>query len=263
MAYVPEPVGVADVSIAGGVGSRWPGRVARYLTTPLLILLALILLYFYLGGRELDSIEARLLTREKISAAASRHLVLSAVSTFFVIIIAVPLGIMLTRPLTRRVTPLFLALANGGQTVPSIGVLVLFALWFGIGFRYTIIALVAYAILPVLRNTMVGLEQVDPFIIEAGRGMGLTKFGVLTRLELPLAIPVILAGVRTALIINVGTATLATFVNGGGLGNIINGGLTSGRDTVTFTGAVLTAAFALLVDWLASIAEDLLRPRGL
>lgn len=245
------------------VAPRWPGRVARYVTVPLLILLALILLYIYLGGRELDSIEARLLTREKIVAAASRHLVLSAVSTFFVIIIAVPLGIMLTRPLTRRVTPLFLGLANGGQTVPSIGVLVLFALWFGIGFRYTIIALVAYAILPVLRNTMVGLEQVDPFIIEAGRGMGLTKLGVLTRLELPLAVPVILAGVRTALIINVGTATLATFVNGGGLGNIINGGLTSGRDVVTFTGAVLTAAFALFIDWLAGIAEDFLRPKGL
>jgi len=263
MAFVPEPAGVPQAAVTGVAAPRWPGRVARYATVPLLITFALILLYIYLGAQELDSIEARLLTREKITAAATRHLWLSTVSTFFVIAIAVPLGIMLTRPLTKRVTPLFLGLANGGQTVPSIGVLVLFALWFGIGFKYTIIALVAYAILPVLRNTMVGLEQVDPFIIEAGRGMGLTKLGVLTRLELPLAVPVILAGVRTALIINVGTATLATFVNGGGLGNIINGGLTSGRDVVTFTGAVLTAAFALFIDWLAGIAEDFLRPKGL
>lgn len=263
MAYVPEPAGATSTAVAVVSPPRLPGRVARYATVPLLITVALILLYVYVSAQELDSIEARLLTREKITAAASRHLWLTTVSTFFVILIAVPLGIMLTRPLTRRVTPLFLALANGGQTVPSIGVLVLFALWFGIGFRYTIIALVAYAILPVLRNTMVGLEQVDPFIIEAGRGMGLTKFGVLTRLELPLAVPVILAGIRTALIINVGTATLATFVNGGGLGNIINGGLTSGRDLVTLTGAVITAAFALFVDWLAGIAEDFLRPKGL
>ncbi|MDQ3619751.1 MAG: ABC transporter permease [Actinomycetota bacterium] len=263
MAYVPEPAGATHAAVAGVSAPRWPGRVARYGTVPFLIALALVLLYIYISAQELDSIETRLLTQEKLTTAASRHLWLTTVSTVFVIAIAVPLGIMLTRPLTRRATPLFLGLANSGQTVPSIGVLVLFALWFGIGFKYTIIALVAYAILPVLRNTMVGLEQVDPFIIEAGRGMGLTKLGVLTRLELPLAVPVILAGVRTALIINVGTATLATFVNGGGLGNIINGGLTSGRDVVTFTGAVLTAAFALSIDWLAGIAEDFLKPKGL
>ncbi len=258
----PEPPSLQAAS-ATVVPARWPGRVARYVTIPGLLALACLALYVYVSGQELDDIEARLLTQPRIVTAAIEHLQLTAMSTSLVILIAIPLGIMLTRPSTRKVTPLFLGLANAGQTVPSIGVLVLFALWFGIGFKYVIIALVAYAILPVLRNTMVGLEQVDPFILEAGRGMGMTKLGVLARLELPLAVPVILAGVRTALIINVGTATLATFVDGGGLGDIIQGGLTSNRPVVTLSGAVITAAFALLLDWLAGIAEDVLRPKGL
>jgi osmoprotectant transport system permease protein len=110
---------------------------------------------------------------------------------------------------------------------------------------------------------MVGLQQVDPSIIEAGRGMGMTRRRVLARIELPLAVPVILAGIRTALIITVGTAALATYINAGGLGDIIVYGLVQNRFTVTLTGAVLTAALALLIDWVAGIAEDLLRPKGL
>lgn len=243
--------------------SRWPGRVARYATTPLLVGLACLALYLYIGGRELDSIEQRTVNAEYITTRLVEHLKLTAVSTFFVIIIAIPLGIVLTRPFGRRITPLFLALANMGQSVPSIGVLVLLALIYTIGFRVAVIALVIYAILPVLRNTMVGLQQVNRSIIEAGRGMGMTKLGVLLRLELPLAVPVILAGVRTALIINVGTATLATFIDAGGLGDIINSGIVNNRDPVLITGSVLTAALALLVDWLAGITEDVLRPRGL
>jgi osmoprotectant transport system permease protein len=125
------------------------------------------------------------------------------------------------------------------------------------------VALVAYSVLPVLRNTMVGLQQVDRTLIEAARGMGMSKLRVLLRIELPLAVPVILAGVRTALVINVGTATLATFVNAGGLGNVISGGLSTSRDTVIITGAILTATLALLVDWVGGIAEDVLRPKGL
>jgi osmoprotectant transport system permease protein len=142
-------------------------------------------------------------------------------------------------------------------------VLVILALVWTIGFRPAVVALVAYAVLPVLRNTMVGLQQVDRSVIEAGRGMGMNKRRVLTRIELPLAVPVILAGVRTALVINVGAATLATFVNAGGLGDMISGGLSTNRNTVILTGALLTAVLALFVDWVGGIVEDLLRPKGL
>ena len=110
---------------------------------------------------------------------------------------------------------------------------------------------------------MVGLDQVDDKLIEAGRGMGLTTRSVLLRIELPLAVPVILAGIRTALILTVGTMVLATFINAGGLGDIINGGIVNNRTPILLTGAVLTAGLALLIDWLAGIAQEVLRPRGL
>ena len=147
--------------------------------------------------------------------------------------------------------------------MPSIGVVALLAVVWTIGFWPAIVALVAYSALPVLRNTMVGLRQVDAAVIESGRGMGMTKAGVLTRIEIPLAVPVILAGIRTALVINVGTATLGTFINAGGFGDIINAGLVQNRQLVTIVGSVLTAVLALLVDYVAGIAEDVLRPRGL
>ena len=185
-------------------------------------------------------------------------------STFFVILIAVPLGVLLTRSYTRRYRAALLTVANIGQAVPTIGVLALLAVAFlFLGFQAAVVGLVVYAVLPVLRNTMVGLEQVDESILEAGRGMGISKFGVLRRIELPLAVPIILAGVRTALIINVGTATLAAYINAGGLGTVIVAGLSTNRFTVQLTGAVLTAVLALLVDYLAGVAEDVLRPKGL
>ena len=124
-------------------------------------------------------------------------------------------------------------------------------------------ALVAYSLLPILRNTMVGLQGVDRFLIEAGRGMGMSRARVLGQIELPLAVPVILAGVRTALVINVGTATLATFVNAGGLGFLIVNALALNRQPVLIVGSVLTAVLALLIDWLGGVAEDILRPKGL
>ncbi len=135
--------------------------------------------------------------------------------------------------------------------------------WLGRGQWTTIWALTLFTLLPVLRNTMVGLEQVDRSVIEAGRGMGLTAGQVLRRVELPLAVPVILAGVRTALVITVGMAALAFLIGGGGLGVTINAGLGLSRDLVLITGAGLTALVALTVDWIAALVERALRPRGL
>ncbi len=245
------------------LATRRYGPSLGYVVMPVLLGLVCLLLYTWLQRKELDSIEQRLVNAEVIRVGVIRHIELTVVSTFFVIIIAVPLGILLTRTFARWITPGVIGLANIGQMVPSIGVLVILALVWTIGFRPSVVALVAYAVLPVLRNTMVGLQQVDRSVIEAGRGMGMTKRRVLTRIELPLAVPVILAGVRTALVINVGAATLATFVNAGGLGNIISGGLSTSRNTVIVTGAVLTAVLALFVDWVGGIVEDLLRPKGL
>src|SRR5690606_34888508 len=112
-------------------------------------------------------------------------------------------------------------------------------------------------------NTIVGIQQVDPALKEAARGMGMTRAQVLWRVELKLAIPVILAGLRTALVLAVGVATLATFVNAGGLGDLIVNGIKLNRTPVLVTGGVLTACIALLVDWVGGVAEEFLRPKGI
>jgi len=234
-----------------------------YLGLPVALAAVCVIMFLWVGAQDLGSAERRLLNVDRISVAFARHMALTVVSTIFVILIAVPLGVLLTRPAARHLMPPVIAVANIGQAVPSIGVLVILALVWTFGFWPSIIALVAYSILPVLRNTMVGLQQVDQSVIEAGRGMGMTKGAVLRKIELPLAVPVILAGVRTALVINVGTATLATFVNAGGLGDIINGGLTANRPMITFVGSVLTAVLALTIDHLGGIAEGRLSPKGL
>jgi osmoprotectant transport system permease protein len=234
-----------------------------WLVTPAVLAAVLLGLWAYVASTELDSIEERRVNLPFIVQAAGEHIALTLVSTLFVLLIAVPVGIALTRPALRRVTPAAVAVFNIGQSVPSIGVLVLLAIGWGIGFWPAVVALVAYSALPVLRNTMIGLQQVDEAVVESGRGMGMSKGQVLRRIELPLAVPVILTGLRTALVVNVGTATLAALVNAGGFGGIIITGLVQNRQLVTIVGSVLTAVLALLIDYLGRVAEEVLRPKGL
>ncbi len=243
----------------GGALPRWVG----YLTKPILLGLVCLALYLWVSGLELDSIEQRELNAQSITQRFVEHLGITGVATTVVVLLAVSAGVVLTRPFVRRVAPILVSIANIWQGVPSIGVLVLLAIFFGLGFRTALVALIAYAFLPVLRNTMVGIRQVDRSVIEAGRGMGMSKTAVLFRIELPLAVPIMLAGIRTALVITIGTAALATFVGAGGLGTLIQTGIGLQRTPVLVTGAVLTSVLALFVDWLASVAEDILRPKGL
>lgn len=191
------------------------------------------------------------------------HLVLTAVAALIVLVIAIPLGILLTRSALRRFTGPVLAIANIGQAAPAIGLVVLLAFAVGFGFSAAVIALVLYAILPVLRNTMVGISQVDARLVEAGRGMGMSAAAVLFKVELPLAVPVMLAGIRTALVLLVGTAALATFINGGGLGILITTGVNLNLVNVLIAGSILVALLALLVDWIGRVVEHVARPKGL
>ncbi len=244
---------------------RDPGRLWGYVGIPIIVAGTLIALQRWVSGLELDSIEERWLNTERVTRAVVEHIQLSLIATLLVVVIAVPLGITLTRPFAKKLTPIFIGIANIGQAIPSIGLLFFLALpiLLGIGETTAIVGVVAYCLLPVLRNTMVGIQQVDRSLIEAGRGMGLSNWTVLLKIELPLAVPVTLAGVRTALILTVGTMTLATFINAGGLGDLINGGIVNNRTSVLLTGAALTAGLALMIDWAAGIAEEVLRPRGL
>ncbi|MFI2112915.1 ABC transporter permease [Streptomyces rubiginosohelvolus] len=230
---------------------------------PAVLAVILVITYVWITNIHLDSIAENSLSGGNVQLRWWQHVRLTAISTFWVLIIAIPLGIALTRRRLRKAAPAFTALANIGQATPAIGLLALLVIWLGIGPRTAIIGIVIYAVLPVLSNTVAGLRAIEPNMVEAARGMGMSGRGVLLKVELPLAVPLILAGVRTALVLNVGTATLATFGGGGGLGDLITSGIQTQRMPVLIIGSVLTVVLALLVDWLASLAELALTPRGL
>lgn len=259
---------VTDDATPAGAG-RPPGlRLVRanagLFVTPIVVVVGLVCLYLYYQNADKNFADERALNWDRnLKPQLEQHISLTLWSTLFTIAIAVPLGIFLTRPKYRKFSAPILTVATSGQAVPAFGLLVLAFAWLGSGPWTTVWALTLFTILPVLRNTMVGLEQVNQSVIEAGRGMGLTTSQVLRQIELPLAVPVILAGVRTALVINVGMAALAYLIGGGGLGATISAGIQLSRDLVVITGAVLTALVALAIDWVAALIEKALRPRGL
>lgn len=212
---------------------------------------------------DFDSTTGRILSWDNLWPNITDHLLMTFWSTVLVVAIAIPLGIFITRPRFKGVAGPVLTFANSGQAIPAFGLLVIFAGGFGRGQQTAIFAFTVFALLPVLRNTMVGLQQVDQAVIEAGRGMGLSKRQALFDIELPLAVPVILAGVRTALVINVGMATLAFLIGGGGLGEPIYAGLQLNRPTAVFIAGGMVAALALLIDFMAALAERYLKPKGI
>jgi osmoprotectant transport system permease protein len=208
-----------------------------------------------------DASEIGVLATGKLALRVREHVALCAVSTALAVAVAVPAGVVTTRPRLRRLAPPLLFVANVGQSVPTIAVLALAFSVTGIGFRTAVIGLWAYSLLPVLRNTVAGLAGVDPAVVEAARGMGMSPAQVLRRVEFPLAWPVVVAGIRTAAVVNVGTAALATFVGAGGLGALITVGLDNQRDRILYTGAALTALLALAVDWAIVALAELGRSR--
>lgn len=258
-APAPEEVPVLQREAGPSRGRRVLAVVAR----PLVLAGVLALLWAWVASYPLDSIEARKLTFDVLMQRLGEMVYLVAISTALVIVIAIPLGVVLSRRWARTATPAVLGLATIGQAVPAYGLVVLLSLVLGLGVKVAVLALVVYAVLPVLRNTLVGIQQVDRAIVEAARGMGMAAWDVLLRVEMRLAAPVIMAGVRTALILNVGVATIAVFINAGGLGDTIISGIKLQRDVVLVTGCVLTAVLAMFVDWIAAQVENLVRPRGL
>jgi len=242
--------------------ARRSDRLRLFIQPIAVIVIVAAVLVWVLSGT-LNANEQETLNLPTILTLTGQHILITLVVSVLVVAIAVPLGVALTRPGLKWLSPVFLAIANIGQAAPALGVIVLFFLWSGIeGLWAVAIPLIFYTLLPVLRNTMVGIQQVDKSLIDAGRGIGMAASGVLFRVELPLAVPLILAGLRTALVLAVGTATLAFFVNGGGLGELIDTGYKLQLDSVMYVGAVLAIGLALLVDWLGGMAELWLAPKG-
>jgi osmoprotectant transport system permease protein len=194
-------------------------------------------------------------------ALTERHLWLTGVAVLASVLIGLPLGIIVSRrPLLAGA-----ALSTAGvlQTIPSIALLAFMLPVFGIGVAPAIAALFLYGLLPILRNTVAGLRSIDGQLIEVGRGLGMRPRDLLWRVELPLAAPVILAGIRTAAVINIGTATLAAFIGAGGLGDPIVTGLTVTDTNLVLSGALPAAALALVVDAALAGVERKATPRGL
>lgn len=198
---------------------------------------------------------------EDLIAATLTHMELVLISMLLAICIGVPLGILVS-----RVPALATAVLGGAgilQTIPSLAMLGFMIPFFGIGLKTAIAALFLYSLLPIIRNTYTGIKEVDKPTVEAARGMGLTNWQILRKVELPLSLSVIMAGVRTAAVINVGTATLAAFIGAGGLGDFIFLGITRGIDALVLLGAIPAALLAVILELLLGVLEKRTTPKGL
>jgi osmoprotectant transport system permease protein len=198
--------------------------------------------------------------RAEIFDATLDHMELVAIAMFIAILIGVPLGMFIVqRPALRTIS---LGVASVFQTIPSLalfGFLIPIPFIGGIGRRTAIVALVLYALLPILRNTYVGLTSIDAAVLEAAEAMGMTNTQILTRVRLPLALPIILAGIRTATVITIGVATIAAAIGAGGLGTFIFRGVAMVSDAVILAGAIPAALLAILADTSLALVERRLR----
>jgi len=191
------------------------------------------------------------------------HLKLVGISAVLSIGTAVPLGILVTRPKFKKYDWIVLNFANIGQTVPSLAILALVMSYFGLGWQTAIFALWFNSLLPILRNTVAGIENVNPQIIDAGRGMGMSSKQLFFKLELPNAMYAIMAGVRTSVVINVGTAALAFLIGGGGLGDLIFTGISLYDTGIILSGAVPVILLAIILDFILGRLEKVIIPRGI
>jgi len=212
---------------------------------------------------DVDQTTLNILEPVKIQRQIGETLILGLSSSLLVILIAVPIGILVTRKGLPRLKNFLVNTLGLAQSLPAYGLIVIFFSFMGSGILTVIFALATFSLLPVLRNTIVGLEQVDRSVIDAGRGMGFTPRQILFKIELPLSVEVIVSGIRTAIVINVGMSALAFLVGGGGLGETINSGLKLDRGPAILIGAVMVAILALLFDFLSASAQKYLKPKGL
>jgi len=187
---------------------------------------------------------------DKLLMQTLQHIGLTFISLLIAVIVGLPLGIWITRQ--KKFSGIVLGIAGVLQTIPSIALLGFMIPLLGIGARPAIVALLLYALLPIVRNTYTGIEGVDASVKEAALAMGMSKWQILTKVELPLAMPVILAGIRTATVINVGVATLASYIAAGGLGEFIFGGISLNNTNMILAGAIPAALLAIIFDFLLS-----------
>ena len=204
---------------------------------------------------------ARLLNYDEIIRTITQHIMLVTISIIAAILFSVPMGIIVTRPKFKSIVPIVDNLTNIAQTVPSLAVLALVYTALGLGYKTGLFALWLYTLLPILRNTSAGIQAIPAEIIEAAKGMGMSNTHIILRIELPLALPVIMAGIRVSVVVCTGAAALATFIGAGGLGDLVVTGLALSRNTIILTGGILTALFGMFMDSIFGILEAYLVAR--
>lgn len=190
---------------------------------------------------------------DKLWSQTWAHIGLTLISLILAILIAVPAGIYIARK--RKIAAVVLGFAGILQTIPSIALLGVLIPFLGIGPKPAIFALFLYALLPIIRNTYTGITEVSAIVVDAARGMGMSSWQILTRVELPLAFPVLMAGIRTATVINVGVATLAAYIAAGGLGEFIFGGIALNNSNMILAGAIPAALLAIAFDFMLSLIQ--------
>lgn len=201
------------------------------------------------------------LRADDLIIALLQHIELVFWSMLIAVSVGVPLGILVTRFASLK--KIILGGASVLQTIPSLALLGFMIPLFGIGTETAVAALFLYSLLPIIRNTSTGILDVDKSTIEAARGMGMTKLQILFNIKLPLSLSMIMAGIRTACVINVGTATLAAFIGAGGLGEFIFIGISRNIDALILLGAIPAALLAVVLDIALGFAEKLTTPTGL
>lgn len=222
---------------------------------PVVLIALAIFIGWYILKYPTDKIVSNFVTLPRIETAVWQHLYLISISSALAIATSVPLGMILTRKSMRYLCGPMVSIVNFGQTIPSFAVIALCFGILGIGAKSAIFALWLYSLLPILNNTIAGLRGVDHNIIDAARGMGMTKLQILFKIEMPLALPVIFAGIRTAVVINVATAIIAAFVGAGGLGDFIIAGKNINRMQIMLLGAGYATMMALILDSIFAMIE--------
>ncbi|HEX74373.1 MAG TPA: ABC transporter permease [Dehalococcoidia bacterium] len=198
-----------------------------------------------------------------IMSATISHLEMVVIAELIAISIGVPLGILVTRPGLRRLATPVVGGVGVGQTIPSLAVIAIMAPLLGFGLNSAIVALFIYGLLPIVRNSYAGINNIDSAIVEAARGMGMTRGQIARKIELPLALPVIMTGIRISTVITVGTAELAVLVGGKGLGLITLTGVFSMQPLTILQGAAPTAALAITLGFILERIENSMTSRGL
>jgi osmoprotectant transport system permease protein len=174
------------------------------------------------------------------------HILMVIYGLFLAIVVGVPLGILCAK--NEKLAPIILSIANIIQIIPSLALLAILMLYFGLGFTTVVIGLFLYSLLPIIRNTYVGLKEVDEHVLEAGTGVGMTPMQLLTKIQLPLSLPFMMAGLRVAAVIAVGVASIAPYIGGDGLGREIVAGINKRDEIKIYAGAIPAALLAIIAD---------------